>query len=100
MKNFKLLRGEEDEELPIDDNTASWVWDSEYVDLRQFRYEIVTSQHRGILDFLSQFPDHYIVIVHSITGNGIRHSHDSEREGWGFNIREELLTIQWYRIYV
>lgn len=51
MKNFKLLRGEEDEELPIDDNTASWVWDSEYVDLRQFRYEIVTSQHRGILDF-------------------------------------------------
>jgi len=100
MENFKLMRGNVNFDID-DENGPSWMWDIDTtVNLNGLNYNIVETQHQGIMDFLSQFPDHHIAIVHSITCNGIRHPRENQGEGWGFNIREDLLTIEWYRIYV
>jgi hypothetical protein len=44
------------------------------------------------------FPPMFIVAVHSISCNGIRHEADSPRDGWGFDITSDLLTIEYYNL--
>lgn len=90
--------------IPLPEDTASWVWDDESVRETltngRVRYEIVEGVFHGILDFLQNFPDGYVVIVHHIMGveSGILHDANTIRQGWGFNIQNDELSISFYRI--
>ena len=100
VKSFKFF-DENDDEYVLRESSPTWMWDTDFfvIGTRTHRWVIDRIQCSGILDFLSLFPDYYIVPVHSITGNGITHTGNSEQrnDGWGFNIREEYLTIDYYR---
>ncbi len=100
MKPFKLLKGyEEYEYTPLPEDTASWMWDSEFQMWNlDNRWSLTSITVTGIIEFLSLFPRFHIVPIHSITGNNIRHDGYSERNGWGFDIQREVLTIEYYHI--
>ena len=109
MKEFKFLSdddNEDDDFLPIPDNTASWMWADETPFINgQFnkfipnhRWVIEQTTAFGILEFLERFPDNSVVMVHSIEGNGIRHTSNETGRGWGFDIRATELTIEYYKL--
>lgn len=105
MRDFKFLSDNTNfEYVPIPEDTASWIWDDEIIRNSltdgRIRYEIVEGVFHGILDFLQNFPDGYIVIVHSILGieSGVYHDANTIRQGWGFNIQTDELSISFYRI--
>jgi 6-pyruvoyl-tetrahydropterin synthase len=108
MKDFKFLNDSEDEDEyePIADNVASWMWGDETVLLTSEFNRYVTSHHWviertnafGILEFLERFPDNSIVLIHSIEGNGIRHTSTESGRGWGFDIRGTEITIEYYKL--
>ena len=67
------------------------------------RYEVVSELYFGIDEFISQFPDGFIVMVRSIEGpnNAVRNiynQYDPEDGGWGFDIVNDLISIDWIRI--
>jgi hypothetical protein len=100
MKRFKFLRNQiEDQTIPED--YASWMWDHDGVVNPELNYELITDHFTGILEFLGYFPEHHIVIIHSIVGlvSGISHTWEDDNTGWGFDIREDLLEITWYRFH-
>jgi hypothetical protein len=109
MKDFKFLNNSEDDLDfdPIPDNVASWMWADETPfinsEFNKFMYShhwvIEQTNAFGILEFLQRFPDNSIIMIHSIEGNGIRHtSNESGRGGWGFDIRGTELTIEYYKL--
>ena len=95
--NFRLLVGGNPyifEELPED--MAGWVYVSEYeLDFMQ-HYVIKEGGFYGIANFLSMFEQNHRVKIISIEGpNGIKHSHNTQYGGWGFNIQRDQLIIRW-----
>lgn len=98
MKRFKFLTNEI-EVQPIPDDFATWMWDHEGVINPELNYVMHTERFNGILEFLSYFPERFIVVVHSIVGvvSGISHTAESDGMGWGFDIREDQLEITWYQ---
>lgn len=98
IRRFKFMN----DNSPIPDDLASWMWDS--TDLFTPNpdtqpYELITDSYHGILEFLSTFPPNYIVIVHEIRNpfTGFRHTANSERVGWGFDIQTDLIEVTYYR---
>jgi hypothetical protein len=77
------------------------MWDDGYVPINADTqpYELISRVYYGIDDFLAQFPPRYIVIVHEIRGvlSGIAHRADTERNGWGFDIVNDMIEITHYR---
>jgi hypothetical protein len=98
-REFKFLTDNDNKNDEVEDWVgATWMWDDfGGHELVNRRWELVTAYYNGIRNFLSQFPEDFIVMIHSITGNNIRHSSDSDEEGWGFDILNEPLTIEYYR---
>lgn len=102
MNQFKLLRGneEDDDSEPIHDDGPSWMWDLEFGlrPVENHTWILTSDNFYGIISFLNYFPNNFIVPVHSITGNGIRHSFDNRNNGngWGFDVTSDLLTIEFY----
>ncbi len=99
VRPFKFFVGTEDDDS-IDDgyDGASWIFGvPENMDGHQ--YEIVTEYSYGIHPFLNNFPRGFIVTVLSIVGpNGRIHNHSTEYDdGWGFDITNDLITIEWAR---
>ncbi len=105
MRDFKFFSDNiQYEYIPIPEDSASWIWDNE-VDIEStapngYEYQLVDGFYNGILDFIADFPNGFIVIVHSITGveSGIRHTATSLRNGWGFNIQTDELIISFYKL--
>ena len=90
MRNFKFF---EDNEVGWEG--ASWIY--RRIPTRT-RHEIVVEEHYGIRSFLSQFPSHEIINVHSIVGpNGVVHNRLNEDIGWGFDITRDLFKVTWIR---
>jgi len=104
VRNFKFLSDNDDSDddiLPLEDNSPSWMWVSRPQSTEHI-HEVMITHHEGIRDFLSMFPDHTIVPVLKITGyNGVEERvHTGVEEypdGWGFDITSDLLTIEWLR---
>lgn len=104
MKNFKFfddnIDDEEDLFVPIPDDCATWMWEIEMMQFNSppigYRWVLSETYVHGILEFLEGFPAGYIVPIHSITGNGIRHYNHGT--GWGFDIRNEYLWIEYYNL--
>jgi len=109
MRSFKFLRVDENAEIEdlepitdLGDNLASWMWDI-YMPPNGLgnmgpRYERVMIETNGILEFLSLFPAHSIVIVHSIVGmDGFIHTGYNEGTGWGFDIQRDPIRITYHR---
>ncbi len=99
MKDFKLLSGLDGEPIEIDDyNGPSWIFcREEYIDPHV--YYVVVEYHNGIRSFLSQFPNHHVVSILSITGpNGRFHNDETNYDdGWGFDITSDLIRVEWLR---
>lgn len=103
IRDFKFFSGNEDEYeedfiLPLDYEDASWTWTS-LLPLEDYTYDIVETHSYGIRQFLSRFPNRFIVPVLSIIGpNGRFHDANTEYDdGWGFDITSDLLTIKFLR---
>jgi hypothetical protein len=98
MKRFKFLRSQIGVQ-PIPDDFATWMWDHDGVVNPNINYVMHTELFNGILEFLSYFPEHSIIVVHSIVGveTGISHTAETDGSGWGFDIREDQLEITWYQ---
>lgn len=89
MRDFKFFQNNQDGW-----ECASWMWGSLTIN----PFEIVVEEHYGIRSFLSQFPSHEIINVHSIVGpNGVVHNRQNEGIGWGFDISRDLIKITWIR---
>jgi hypothetical protein len=98
MKPFKFLKENDEDNEPIElYECASWVYGSvENID--QYEYDIVVENHRGIRTFLDHFPVGFVVVVISITGpNGIRHDINNNNQGWGFDILNDMISVEWVR---
>ena len=99
---FKFFKDNEEQDvwIPIPEDVATWVWWDEVTpsNFDDFKWVLDTIECEGIIDFLSNFPENYIVPVHSITGNNIRHEYRNTGQGWGFNIQREHLTIEYYKL--
>jgi len=98
---FQIVRDDERGLRLLGDDSASWMWDDESYTTFNYEtqpYELVTHTFSGILDFLAGFPPGYIVVVHRIEGinSGMVHTANSEREGWGFDIQNDLIRITYY----
>lgn len=98
MRRFKFLNNQT-ELTPVPDTFATWMWDAEGVVNPNLNYTMHTERFNGILEFLDLFPEYYIVIVHSIVGveTGISHTAETDGQGWGFDIREDLIEVTWYQ---
>lgn len=117
MKRFKFFNGIDDgpqylepielemadetetiEDMDFDDTDPSWMWAIEMgIDNIEDR-ETVSITCRGIREFLNNFPRYYIVPMVSISNGTITHTGREETEGWGFEIREDILTFVYVRI--
>jgi hypothetical protein len=96
MKGFKLLSGDENQQV-VEQPTTLWrfLFDTENpVELLNDNH-VVSGTYHGIRDFLSSFPEGYLVIVVSIVGpSDVTHFKNGQYEyGWGFNILEDTLQI-------
>ena len=100
MKDFKFLSDDYDGYTPLPENMASWIWDfNDNISVTSnSNYILVWGTFNGISEFLSQFPENYIVVINSITGveSGITHTSFSRRDGWGFNIQRDQITVVYY----
>ena len=102
MREFIFLRGVDDDSLNNEYIGPSWMWATPdmYEDLR---YEVVSELYFGIDEFINQFPDGFIVMVIAIEGpNNNRRNYlnqyNPEDGGWGFDIVNDLISIDWIRI--
>lgn len=100
MIDFKFLSENEDDDFfgePVEWVGASWSW-VRTENITEYDYDILVDNHYGIHSFLNNFPDGFVVSVLSITGpNGFVHTIDSEGNGWGFDIRNDLIRVEWIR---
>lgn len=100
MRRFKFLNDDDDNDLIIDEgyDGASWVY-GRSENLTQYQYEIVRENYHGIHSFLSNFPPHYVVTILSIVGPNDRINNDYTEydDGWGFDITNDLISIEWVR---
>jgi hypothetical protein len=99
MKPFKFL-SDGDYLIELPESMASWMWDGQaFIDFDSLEYDIIEENYEGIINFLSQFPTNMIVVVKSIKGvvTRIEHTYNTEQNGWGFNIQNDLLKITWYK---
>jgi hypothetical protein len=94
MRSFKFFSGRS---TGLDlDSSPSWIYDTQ-VNLQGLDYQILTGEFRGIHQFLNEYPNNFIVVVKSITGNGRTHTGTTEYgDGWGFDITSDLITIEYY----
>lgn len=103
VSDFKFF-DDNNESIFLDDDSPSWVYETLFLPSPDVTYEVVTTEHRGIREFLSWFPNRSIQVVRKISGwsdaDGFIREHDGVRDyndGWGFNITEDLITIEWLR---
>jgi len=103
VRSFKFLQNNQEdftESILAEDERsgASWIY-GRIENLDQYEYDILTEYSYGIHPFLNQFPDGFIVTILSITGpNGRIHNDVAQYEdGWGFDILNDLMTIEWVR---
>ena len=100
VKDFKFFSGNnEDDSLRFIEGWegASWQY-GRRENLHEYQYDIMFDNHYGIHSFLNHFPSGYVVVVISITGpDGRIHDADNCNNGWGFDILNDLITIQWVR---
>jgi hypothetical protein len=103
VRYFKFLSDNDD--VPLDEivlheeyDGASWMY-GRRENLDQYPHEIVVEYHNGIHSFLNNFPPGFIACILSITGpNGRIHTDDTEYDdGWGFDITNDLIGIEWVR---
>ena len=95
---FKFLQENDEDDEPIESyDGASWMYGSvENID--HYEYDIVVENHRGIRTFLDYFPIGLVVVVISITGpNGVRHDLNNDNQGWGFDILNDMISVEWVR---
>lgn len=100
MRDFKFFSDNVYESLENEDgwNGASWLFGGrENLNLDQ--YHIVIEYHNGIHSFLNQFPPGFIVTILSITGpnNRIHTGNTEYDDGWGFDITNDLISVEWAR---
>lgn len=111
MKRFKFLEDNvnseyEEEYLGFDvgveeqnvyeygELSASWMWTRDMIISQP--YEIQTITCLGIGDFLSQFPNHFIVAINSISSNGVEVTRDINHDNiWPWDIHTDPLTIEY-----
>jgi len=101
MKSFKFLDNNGDDYTLIPDETASWMWHNDFMlrdNIEGYTWQLKTIRCDGIINFLNQFPNLYIVPVYSIAGNNIRHDSFNQGHGWGFNIQTEHLNIEYFQL--
>ena len=101
MRPFKFLNdNQEDVFVPTNNYNSSWMWANEHplTDPEGYHWELTEHRAHGIESFLHFFPNGFIIPVHSITCNGIRHDCNSPRFGWGFDITSDLLFIEYYTL--
>ena len=104
MRNFKFLSdNDNDDILPLDDNSPSWMWVAHWPESTGHTHEVMVTHHEGIRDFLGMFPDYAIIPVLKITGHigqeeRVHTGIEQYNDGWGFDITSDLLTIQWLRL--
>ena len=96
MKGFKLLSGDENQQV-VEQPTTFWrfLFDTENpVELLNDNH-VVSGTYHGIRDFLSSFPEGYLVTVVSIVGpSDVTHfKMDNMSMVGGFNILEDTLQI-------
>lgn len=100
VRDFKFLQDndDEDESEPIEAwDGASWMY-TKIENLDQYEYDIIRENHYGIRSFLNHFPVGFVVSVLSITGpDGRPHTADTEAVGWGFDILNDIITVEWVR---
>jgi hypothetical protein len=104
MKNFKFLSKNDENQISyLDEDSPSWIYES-HVILPNVPYEVISSDCRGILEFLSMFPNRSIQTVRRISGvcvaDGNIRVHDGTTDyldGWGFDIREDLILVEWLK---
>lgn len=99
MKGFKFFVGSEDDDSNDDvGDGASWIFGTPN-NLDGYQYEIHIDNHYGIHSFLNDFPPGFIVTILSIIGpNGRIHNYSTEYvDGWGFDITNDLIVIEWVR---
>ncbi len=104
MRYFKFLSDNDD--APMDEiilqereyNGAAWMF-GKRENLNQYQYEVVLEEYNGIHSFLNNFPPGFVVTILSIVGpNGRIHNNDTEYvDGWGFDITNDLMWIEWVR---
>lgn len=108
MRPFKFFDDNDEDDFEglgfLDDNSPSWMYETVFLPSPNVPYEVVRTEHRGISEFLSMFPNRSIQVVRKISGwsdaDGFIREHDGisvYRDGWGFNITEDLITIEWLR---
>lgn len=76
-----------------DENSSSWMWTREMIISQP--YEIQTINCVGIADFLSQFPNHFIVPINSISSGGVEVTRNIVDGTWPWDIHNDLLTIEY-----
>jgi hypothetical protein len=103
IRDFKFFSDNDEEWLPEGyinlegREMASWMWDI-YVTPTNVRYDLITVESNGIIEFLDSFHPQVIVGIHSIVGpNGVEHNGENEGNGWGFNIQTDPITITYLR---
>jgi hypothetical protein len=99
IRDFKFFDGNEEKELEIIEgwDGASWVY-GRVENLDQYQYDIVVDNHYGIRSFLGCFSDDFVITILSITGpDGRVHNADNCNNGWGFDILNDLILIEWVR---
>ena len=103
VSDFKFF-DDNNESIFLDDDSPSWVYETLFLPSPDVPYEVVTTEHRGIREFLSMFPNRSIQVVRKISGwcdaDGFIREHDGTIEhgdGWGFDIVQDRITIQWLR---
>jgi hypothetical protein len=107
VRNFKFLTDNDEDIYPLEevyaDEMASWMWSFNWENrLAGLPHEVMTTTHMGIHDFLYMFPNNMIVPVIRIRGevDGVERIHtgvEQYEDGWGFDITNDLLTIDWIR---
>jgi hypothetical protein len=88
----------------LDDDSPSWMYETNYPVIFDLPYDVIVSEHRGIREFLSMFPIRSIVVVRKLSAwceaDGEIREHDGivqYPDGWGFDITRDVLTVEWLK---
>ena len=103
ISDFKFF-DDNNESIFLDDDSPSWLYETQFLPSPDVPYEVVTTEHRGIREFLSMFPNRSIQVVRRITGlcsiNNTLRVHDGivqYDDGWGFDITNDIIVVEWLR---
>jgi hypothetical protein len=97
VKEFKFFQDNDSDEIIEPYDGASWMY-GRLENLDQYEYDIHIEHHYGIRSFLNNFPSWFVITILSIKGpDGVSHNIDNNDSGWGFDILNDLIEIEWVR---